>query len=1542
MKTTRSRFTALLGLVGSLALWSSPTAFAQQGEAQSAVFVRDSSAAQDKIALAQRMERLKEWDTAAQVYQEVIDQYGQRVLPIHKNQHGITDRYVSVSTVIQDRLGSWPDDGRAVYLNLFEPSARIALEQAGDDDTALGVVANRYFTTESGRIAALRLFDRQFEDALFAGAGVLGDRLLTHHPDLADQAPMLMLRTSIAWKFAGDDARAANMADRLDKEFPGSKGKVGGVEVQLNDWLKSALTKPLVAPAHTSKWNTTFGGPDRTAIAYETKLNGELSQLGLIASIPLGIESQSGSTDSITEDEFNDGAVRSSSETFDSTGSQTGVMPVADGDELFINDNSSIRALSLVTGEPLAGWATSWPTTNGRFVSQNQPIQPCVQSGLTLTNRFVVAILDQPPPMQVRYPNAEYFTNATRVVCLDRSTGVLRWQLNMSALVSDDDSLKATHPVGTPLVVNGRVYVATRGGRSNQFEDVFLVCLDLEDGRMLWNRHLMSGSSPAQMHIPLRPAAPAAIYPAYAEGRIYVASEIGAAAALNEADGSIVWLSLFERPLGQFNPRMQNSASMYEQLPAFVANPPMISRGRLWFVGTGDQTLYCFDTTDGSIMLSVDLRTITPKDSTNQYWTLCGIDDQTLVLASDRFVVSLDRTKIESGSSGEKSVLWSSILANESGVALAGRPMVTADSIYVPTGVNLRQIDRQRARVVGTYPPRGAWRAGEGGNVLLAGDSVVIAGPGRVRIYSDQKRILERLQAEAQSDPTSPWPRLRMAQASFRSNHYLSALGSLDKAVELASVNGSLSGPQGDSILVTANSMAQFFWREKDSSANRDELIRRSFDILDRAADEPAERAAFLLQRARTWVESSPAEAINLLQQILADPVMDSIPVTGTQSFSTGEVARRMIQEIVQSRGAILMQSIDARAKAELDEAIKANDFEQIERVARSYPLSPASNDALNALAEHYESSGNTRAAMAIHQKLIHNQPDAKRSLSLEALARLNLNESDEALALAYLKHLRAIAGDSPPQQATIEKLEDSLRADELKRLPELKFNERAPGGSIARERITEVKDVQELVIPEWGYDHPKRVIARMSGNRICAFEAGKVEPIWSVSSAIQSDVQCFWNQDSVTITGAQAIERVNKNGKLAWQLRVEQLKTTENEPAIVDSDNWLRATRNTAAGFPVARESRETNLARQQRLARDRRALIRVGGAPGNFEADADPPAPGQPEQFDQVAISSRTLFASTTNGRIVAIDLQKGKVNWTRAVSDRAPQWLVFSGAVVGLVVNDASSSRLVMLDPASGEVVHTLVVGDGQGNRLVNLGSDGAGLLVALTNNQLIGFDTLIDPRRPSFETVVASMNAMDASLARTTRPHQIAFSRDRFAVLIDSDTDAQRIGLYESNTGQPVTNLDPTTNQKIAVSLPVVPQPNVISAPTLRIVGDRLYVWTMQSLAGYSVADPTSTPWSRRTAGDDPSMIANFSLPIARDLLVAITYRPGRSTPTIETFSRAVVRENLESGQILDMVDLDLPIAMTTRWLAVDGGLYAKTTNGRLVFLPASNK
>src|SRR3954466_7454783 len=92
-------------------------------DAAQGVYVRDSAVAIEKLALAERMERLKEWDKSADVYQEIVEKYPDRVVPNQADAAGVAKRYSSVTLEVQKRLAKWPDEGIRAYKARFETPA---------------------------------------------------------------------------------------------------------------------------------------------------------------------------------------------------------------------------------------------------------------------------------------------------------------------------------------------------------------------------------------------------------------------------------------------------------------------------------------------------------------------------------------------------------------------------------------------------------------------------------------------------------------------------------------------------------------------------------------------------------------------------------------------------------------------------------------------------------------------------------------------------------------------------------------------------------------------------------------------------------------------------------------------------------------------------------------------------------------------------------------------------------------------------------------------------------------------------------------------------------------------------------------------------------------------------------------------------------------------------------------------------------------------------------------------------------------------------
>src|SRR5687768_6239568 len=99
-------------------------------ESTEGVYVRDSALALEKYALAQRMERLKEWNKSADLFQEVLEKYPDRVVPSRTGEDDKIVQYTSVSRGVMERLARWPKEGLDVYRARYESVAQGLLDSA--------------------------------------------------------------------------------------------------------------------------------------------------------------------------------------------------------------------------------------------------------------------------------------------------------------------------------------------------------------------------------------------------------------------------------------------------------------------------------------------------------------------------------------------------------------------------------------------------------------------------------------------------------------------------------------------------------------------------------------------------------------------------------------------------------------------------------------------------------------------------------------------------------------------------------------------------------------------------------------------------------------------------------------------------------------------------------------------------------------------------------------------------------------------------------------------------------------------------------------------------------------------------------------------------------------------------------------------------------------------------------------------------------------------------------------------------------------------
>ncbi len=99
-------------------------------EAKEGVYVNDSLAAKDTLDKAEKMERLKEWYKSADYFQEVLEKFRDRVIPVKSDKDDKVTQYTSITNSVQEHLSKWPAEGLDVYHVRYETPATTLLDAA--------------------------------------------------------------------------------------------------------------------------------------------------------------------------------------------------------------------------------------------------------------------------------------------------------------------------------------------------------------------------------------------------------------------------------------------------------------------------------------------------------------------------------------------------------------------------------------------------------------------------------------------------------------------------------------------------------------------------------------------------------------------------------------------------------------------------------------------------------------------------------------------------------------------------------------------------------------------------------------------------------------------------------------------------------------------------------------------------------------------------------------------------------------------------------------------------------------------------------------------------------------------------------------------------------------------------------------------------------------------------------------------------------------------------------------------------------------------
>ena len=734
-------------------------------------------------------------------------------------------------------------------------------------------------------------------------------------------------------------------------------------------------------------------------------------------------------------------------------GRTLGVMPVVDAGILYFQDGANVHAVGLDSGIPLPGWVRTLGVKGiyhlrGAVTLRNQ------QYTLTLTETAILGVLGLSTRAQMAYANqgAEAFAGdaGTRLVCLDRETGRERWVASPASLGGDlkDDErerLKALDLSGSPVVVGDSVYVIGRGGKDVQFENCYLICLDLNSGKYRWSTLIASSNTnfnpyagdPAQ-------SGGTTSHIAYASGRLYVSTNLGAVAAVDAGNGSIIWLSLYPRdesnlvndgPVFRGRRRMIIPQSQANGARPWELNPVIVREGKLFFMPSDGNLLLVYNAADGQEIKRFDLTDISsPEGLVDRPAALVGLVDNWVVLTSPRRTylidwVKYDVAKAESFASnrdrGAASVslkLGSAVDAAVNG-GVRGRAFVTKDSVYVPTDRNLYQFSIQKGLfITNLYPRLKVWDDKEGpGNVVVTGEHVVIAGKSSVDVYTDMALARAKLDRELAAAPDDPDARLHYAEVMLAAGQSAVSLAKMQEAAGLLGGAPMRSGAGRQRLFNDSLTFAEKLAKEQQAASV--EAAIQFYDLAAKAADLPAEQVSYRLSRARfardNVQDDSFAMAVKLYQEILEKPEWRGVEVQSVNDAQgdlrglseAGREATAQIADLIRQHPEAY-EAVAARATAAAEAAKAAGDPVELLRVAEVYPNAPAASGAMLQAADVYEQKGNPRLAAHVLRQVFqkYGNTPAKGAI-VEALVRNYLRvPGGFDIAAARLRREKAFA----------------------------------------------------------------------------------------------------------------------------------------------------------------------------------------------------------------------------------------------------------------------------------------------------------------------------------------------------------------------------------------------------------------------------------------------------------------------------------------------------------------------------------------------------
>jgi outer membrane protein assembly factor BamB len=654
------------------------------------VAIETNLTAQRQLELARVQFAEKHWNEAIELIRQVSANSGDSLVKLAPG------RYLGVRLYSQLLSASMPADGLARFRQTVDGSARQAFEEAVavHDEGALRTLLRNSFAASIGDLALLTRGRWAWESGDLTKARGCWQRILPlsrpvapggvpallRFPDSRLDRAEILARLVLCRMIEGDRDQSAIERQAFRKHFPEARGRLGRGEGKLADRLDQIATESM-----------TWSFPPRDAamatFAVNPARNGVLPRAIDVGALRWAADMEA------------DAYAPSPAVRFADNSDALSLFPVVEGDILLANTADQIFAWNLRTGNPAwPGGHNEGPAIYPAVIDKppSIPATPLIGAPrytMTVYEGHLFARMGTPITARAQL---EFRESDSHLVCLDlrHGEGKLIWKVDAAAI----DSSAAFE--GSPLVVEGRAYVVARRGQPQM--QTAVIALDSGTGRRLWDRTVSAavanGQNDSLMTHQLL---------TLGDDALFLSTGSGAIAALEIEDGSPRWIVTY----GTLNDESGTASR------SVTGGPPCLFA----------QDLVVAAPNDSASMLALDARTgatVWRKELPGGVTHLLGSKDGVLIVAG-RALWGLELT------TGR--VEWH-VGFTDPGSFGYGRGVLAGDVIYWPTREEIFVVEQSTGSLRRRIPL--LIRDGElGGNLLLAGQNLVVAEPRRIAVF---------------------------------------------------------------------------------------------------------------------------------------------------------------------------------------------------------------------------------------------------------------------------------------------------------------------------------------------------------------------------------------------------------------------------------------------------------------------------------------------------------------------------------------------------------------------------------------------------------------------------------------------------------------------------------------------------------------------------------------------------------------------------------------------------------------------------------------